>query len=119
MVDGRQQAYSLRFITEAATLSFGDAHNYPNPFDGSTIITYQMTKTARVTIKIYDLAGDLIKTLCENETHAPGGDGYDRVTWSGDDDGGSDAANGVYLCYIKVTDGSKTFTKVIKIAVLR
>ncbi|MBU0576903.1 VWA domain-containing protein, partial [Patescibacteria group bacterium] len=70
LVDG-QQAYSLRFITEAATLSFGDAHNYPNPFDGSTIITYQMTKTARVTIKIYDLAGDIIKTLCENETHAP------------------------------------------------
>ncbi|MBU1449259.1 hypothetical protein KKF45_05435, partial [Patescibacteria group bacterium] len=68
LVDG-QQAYSLNFITEAATLSFGDAHNYPNPFDGSTIITYQMTRTARVTIKIYDLAGDLIKTLCENETH--------------------------------------------------
>ena len=118
LVDG-QEVYDLNFITEAATLSFGDAHNYPNPFDGSTIITYQMTKTARVTIKIYDLAGDLIKTLCENETHAPGGDGYDRVTWYGDDDGGSDAANGVYLCYIKVADGSKTFTKVIKIAVLR
>ncbi|MDP2209788.1 MAG: SdrD B-like domain-containing protein [Bacteroidota bacterium] len=41
--------------------------NYPNPFNASTIIQYQLTQTAAVTIKLYNIVGQEVATLVDNE----------------------------------------------------
>lgn len=45
--------------------------NYPNPFNPSTVINYQISKSNRVTLKVYDIIGNEIATLVNN--HQPAG----------------------------------------------
>jgi hypothetical protein len=94
-------------------------HNEPNPFDpcgdGYTAIVFDLSKTADVTIKIYDFAGEHVATLKQSESMGPG----ETVNWYGQADDGSEVANGVYLAHVLATDGSKTVSAVIKIAVLK
>ncbi|HEX7401565.1 MAG TPA: hypothetical protein VF369_05240, partial [candidate division Zixibacteria bacterium] len=107
------------FTTEEDVLSFVNPHNFPNPFDpnsGGTWIYPGLSKSAYVTIKIYDFAGEFVKTICTDE--GIGVDGYEA--WDGKTDGGTTVGNGTYLCYIHARDESGgTKTAVIKITVLK
>lgn len=60
-------------ITENEQLiaDFKLEQNYPNPFNSSTIISYELPKTARVKIEILDVLGRLIKIIV-NKDHPPG-----------------------------------------------
>ncbi|MDP4115244.1 MAG: T9SS type A sorting domain-containing protein [Bacteroidota bacterium] len=51
--------------------TFNLSNNYPNPFNPSTIICYQLPKNGWVTIKVYDILGNEVKTLV-NENKSPG-----------------------------------------------
>jgi hypothetical protein len=48
--------------TEVPT-SYGLNQNYPNPFNPVTVISYSIPKTSKVSLKVYDLKGQLIETL--------------------------------------------------------
>jgi hypothetical protein len=102
--------------TEAEELAITNAHNYPNPFDDYTVIAFDLSRSADVVVKIYDFAGDLVNTLVPGDYY---GAGHVTKHWYGANDEGEDVANGVYLCHIKVNDGSHTASEVIKIAVVR
>ena len=52
-------------------VKYGLSQNYPNPFNPSTIINYSIPQESNVTLKIYNLLGQEVKTLV-NETKAPG-----------------------------------------------
>ncbi len=71
--------------------------NYPNPFNPSTVISYQVRAVSQVTIRVYDALGRNIRTLV-NETKEPGS--Y-NVTFNG-----SGLAAGVYICVLSI-DGQK------------
>jgi hypothetical protein len=93
----------------------------PNPFDpavdGSTSIKVTLNAAARVTIKIYDMGGDLVTTL-RNDALMNAGDNL--VGWSGTTEGGKTVANGVYLGHIEVTGvGGGGASTVVKIAVVQ
>jgi len=107
------------FTTEEDFLSFGNPHNSPNPFDPNSEETWiypELSKSAYVTIKIYDFAGEFVRKICDNEWMNAGS--Y-RV-WDGKTDGGTTVGNGTYLCYIHARDESgRTKTAVIKITVLK
>lgn len=45
-------------------------HNYPNPFNPSTIINYQIAQTRFVSLKVYDLLGREVATLINEEKPA-------------------------------------------------
>jgi hypothetical protein len=114
----------LIFWTEAGELYITDehgAHNFPNPFDPrevSTAIVLGLSKSAEVTAKIYDFAGEFVRTLVTNELLSPN----QWLYWDGKtEDGETEVANGTYLCHIKARDpeNSKTVTAVIKITVLK
>ncbi len=74
--------------------------NYPNPFNPSTNIRYSVVKYAKVTLKVYDVLGRLVKTLV-NEVQSPG-----EHTVSFD---AKSLASGVY--YYRIQAGAFTQSK--------
>jgi M6 family metalloprotease-like protein len=86
-------------------------YNWPNPnLDDYTFIRYYLNSSANVKIKIYDLAGDLVKQL-----DGPGNPATDNeVRWDL-----TNVQSGVYLARIEASGNGKTETRFIKIAVVK
>ncbi|MBI4803172.1 MAG: T9SS type A sorting domain-containing protein [Elusimicrobia bacterium] len=61
-------------------------------------IFYNLAANDAVTIKIYDLAGRLVKTIADNVSRSPG---FNKDEWDGKDNTGSVVPPGVYLLHIK------------------
>jgi hypothetical protein len=75
------------------------AQNYPNPFNPTTNIQYSLPKWSHVTIDIYNILGQKISTLV-NEEQAPG---QHTVTLNG-----TGLATGVYLCHMQAGPFAQT-----------
>ena len=73
---------------------FSLLQNFPNPFNPSTKITFELTEPGVVTLKIYDLLGREVRTLLNNEKQSSG---RKSVAWDGTNDLGERVASGVYL----------------------
>jgi hypothetical protein len=67
--------------------------NYPNPFNPSTTIRYQIPTDANVNLDIYNLQGQKIRSLIAKEQKA----GYYNVVWDGRNEAGQTVSSGVYL----------------------
>lgn len=67
--------------------------NYPNPFNPSTAIRYQLPVRGMVQLVIYDALGQRMRTLADGEQAA----GFHRTMWHGRDDDGRAVAAGVYF----------------------
>jgi len=80
--------------------------NYPNPFNQTTEISFNIKEKGNVRVDVYNAAGQKVRTLVD-ENKAP--DTY-NVTWDGKDDSGHDAATGVYFYKLK-HGGRYTSTK--------
>jgi hypothetical protein len=85
---------------------------YPNPFNSDTTIRYGIKKRAQVSLKIFNVAGQLVKTLV-NETQNPAVE-Y-KVRWDGTSNSGQSIASGVYFFRL-VTD---EFTQSKKMVLLK
>jgi hypothetical protein len=86
--------------------------NYPNPFNPTTTIKYQVKVDGRVTLNVYNVAGQLIRTLVDETVKAGL---IHEVKWNGDNNAGSRVSSGVY--FYKLTTGDYTQTK--KMVVLK
>ena len=75
------------------------AQNYPNPFNPVTTITYQLPKSGSVTLKIFDILGNEVKTLV-NEQKEMG-----RYTVQFD---ASSLASGMYVYQLRANDYTST-----------
>jgi hypothetical protein len=95
-------------------LAITQAVNFPNPMTSATTFYIQATRSIDSTVTIYDLRGNLLRTL-----NGSGGS-TQRIAWDGKDASGGALANGVYLYLVKVvdSDGNSKVTKG-KCAVLR
>jgi len=71
--------------------------NYPNPFNPETEIQYQSSRASCVTLKVYNLRGQEIKTLV-NGYHSAGN--Y-SVKWNGTNSVGMKVSSGIYIYIIK------------------
>ncbi len=94
--------------------------NYPNPFkpgDMSTTIVFTVAPQSAVTVKIYDIMGNLVKVLLQSRA----GDGFTeyKVKWDGLGYDSKAVANGVYICYVEAAGPSGTDVKYRKILVLK
>ena len=67
---------------------------FPNPFNAKTTIHFSVKQRTRVSLKIYNVAGQLVRTLL-NEELFPGT--YTNVVWDGLDNSGNPIGSGVYL----------------------
>ncbi len=111
---------SLAFeVVEERKLILRDVLNCPNPFDPSvegTQFTYQLSRPARVTIKLYTVAGRLIRTLEQGEVLQ----GYhESDPWDGVDQDGDPVANGVYLYKVIARAQGKQAEAYGKVVVMR
>ncbi|MBT6869848.1 MAG: hypothetical protein HOA66_00170 [Candidatus Marinimicrobia bacterium] len=80
-------------ISTSIPSEFGLMQNYPNPFNPSTSISYSIPEFSMVSISIYNIHGQKIKSLV-NGNMSPG---YHQITWYGDDDSGISVPNGIYF----------------------
>jgi len=71
--------------------------NYPNPFNPRTIISYQLPVTSNVTLKVYDILGNEIATLVNEEKPA----GTYEVEFTGHSDEGQNLPSGIYFYQLK------------------
>jgi hypothetical protein len=103
-------------LAEQIPESYSLNHNFPNPFNPETQISFGLPEPSTVSITIRDLSGRTVLTLL-NE-HLPAG--YHRRTWNGIDEGGNQVSSGVYFCQIRANgDSGNHFTKVMKMALLK
>jgi hypothetical protein len=78
--------------------------NYPNPFNPSTTIRFELSVAAELSLEIYNLAGQKIKTLFTGYRLS----GQHVVLWDGCDEGGQTVAGGVYFCRLTTDSWSET-----------
>jgi flagellar hook assembly protein FlgD len=76
--------------------------NVPNPFTVQTSIGYQLSSATDLRLNIYNIAGQLVRTLVDTHQDA----GFYNVVWSGLDDQGRGVSNGVYFCRLESKDES-------------
>jgi transcription initiation factor IIF auxiliary subunit len=65
--------------------------NYPNPFNPSTTIAFSIPETGRVNVSIYNIRGQRVKTLYNEDLER----GHHCLVWDGRDEGNRNVASGV------------------------
>ncbi|MBN2321816.1 MAG: T9SS type A sorting domain-containing protein [Acidobacteria bacterium] len=84
---------------------------FPNPFNPSTRINYQLEKDSRVSLSVFDLSGRKVKDLFSGDQVS----GSHQVEWDGTDGSGRRVSNGCYIIRLEAGD----FTHSEKVAVVR
>jgi len=87
------------------------AQSYPNPFNSTTTLAYDLAKTGAVRLEIYSVTGQRVRTLVEGERLV----GSHSLIWDGRNDAGRGAASGVYLARME----AGAFRAVRKIMLVR
>ena len=85
-------------------LHYSLSQNFPNPFNPTTQINYAIPEEAHVSLKIYNLQGNLIKTFIDREQEAA----YYNLIWDGTNDNGDKVNSGVYIYRIIAGDYTAT-----------
>ena len=78
--------------------------NYPNPFNPSTIIPYQLAASSQVRLEVFNLLGQRIATLVDEARPA----GFHTATWHATDGSGRAVAAGVYIYRMTVGEERQT-----------
>jgi hypothetical protein len=101
------QGYTGSHDNEIALNNF-TATNYPNPFNPETTIEFNNPVQGQVNINIYNLKGQLVKSLLHDNLNY----GLHQVIWRGKDSNGKQVSSGVY--FYKISSGqNKSVTKKI------
>jgi len=74
-----------------------NATNYPNPFNPETTISYDVSQKGSVTVDIYNIKGQKVKSLVSENQEA----GKHSIIWQGDNDQGKQISSGTYFYKIK------------------
>ena len=83
--------------------------NYPNPFNPTTTVRFEVAEQAQVRVAVYDVLGRLVKTLATGEMLP----GTYTATWDGTSEAGTAVSSGVYL--YRMEAGSYVATKVMSL----
>ena len=73
---------------------FALLQNFPNPFNPETTIGYELAESADVTLQIYNVVGQVVRTLIAAESQAAG---RYQIRWDGMDDRGVSVSSGIYF----------------------
>jgi len=97
-----------------------DLLNYPNPFKNVTRFTFCLSEPANVTIKVYTVAGRLIKTISGIQGQATYNWDDPMLIWDGRDEQGDLLSNGVYIYKVRAEGyGGQSAEETGKLIVMR
>ena len=83
-------------------------NNYPNPFNELTVINYSLKVSGRISLKIFDMTGNEVRTLVDENQPA----GKHSVVWDGTNELGESVGSGIYFCKLQI-DNKPVSTKKI------
>ena len=95
-----KQPYIDKIKGQSQPTSYELFQNYPNPFNPKTVIRFSLMNAGKVTIKVYSILGQLVKTLIDNKYYSSG---IYEVEFDG-----SELASGVYLYRMQEGDFVQT-----------
>ncbi len=101
----------IEMVNPNTPAQFELSQNFPNPFNSTTEIRFSLSKFSHVQLRIFNTAGQLIRTIADRDYEA----GTHTVFWNGADDAGQTIASGVYFYQLQI--GHQTITR--KLMVLR
>jgi hypothetical protein len=84
------------------------SQNYPNPFNPQTTIAFSIRSRGAVSVKVYNVGGERVRTLVDEERAA----GSHAVVWDGRNSAGSPVSSGVYF-YRLETPGFQQTRKMV------
>ena len=96
---------SLSSKVELTPESFTLYQNYPNPFNPSTTIKYNLNDNSYVNVSIYNVAGELVKTLF----NGPQNKGKNSLIWNAKNNKNESVAGGLYI--YSVTTENNIYSK--------
>jgi hypothetical protein len=113
-VTGNGNIVSVGNLENAVPKEYQLHANYPNPFNPSTTIQYDLPKQSIVTLKVFSILGQEVATLVDGVKEA----GYQQVVWNAQN---NKAASGVYLfrIFAQPTGKGEAFTQVKKMLLLK
>ncbi len=80
------------------------AHNYPNPFNPVTTISFDLPASTKITVTVHNILGQMVTTLIDGESRQ----GPQTVTWEGTDNSNQRVASGIYFYRIQTDDTAVT-----------
>jgi hypothetical protein len=89
------QVVGIEQVSAETPVAFSLEQNYPNPFNPSTKIRYNVMRTGRIVIDVFDITGKKVSTLVDN-AHSPG-------SYEVEFNAGS-LSSGVYLYSLRAAD---------------
>jgi hypothetical protein len=78
--------------------------NYPNPFNASTTVQFELPRAGHVSLMVYDILGRSVSTLADCDFQA----GLHNICWDGKSSEGKTVASGKYLVRATMGDAAKT-----------
>lgn len=109
-----QSTMGIKFSSSPPVV-FSLSPNYPNPFNQSTRIEYQLNQSGEILLEIYDLDGTPVTVLANGLVNS----GKYTVSWDGTDQRGKSLASGVYLVRLQVKGSFGIFKDTRKIMLLK
>ena len=91
-------------VRPTVPVSFELGQNYPNPFNPTTTIQYALPEPVKVTLRVYNILGQVVRTLVDEHKEA----GYYQADWDGKDQVGRSLSSGVYIYKIQAGDFVET-----------
>ena len=91
-------------VISSLPVSYDLIQNYPNPFNPETELAYQLPSGGHVSLNIYNITGQLVRTLVDEYKPA----GYHQVVWDSKNSKGTAVASGTYLYRLDAGDYSGT-----------
>jgi len=94
----------LSVESEGVPLEFALHENYPNPFNPTTTLRFDLPEASNITLTIFNMLGQKIRTYDMQSTPA----GYHALKWNATNDYGDPVGAGVYLYQLQTKDFVKT-----------
>jgi len=94
---------------ETTPLKFQLRNNYPNPFNSTTTIRYELPVSGEFKLVVYDLRGRKVQTLAADYASV----GRYETRWYGVDDANNPVSAGIYFCRLEASSFSKTIKMVL------
>jgi len=110
IVSGQQLSYPFEmepldgFDQEIIPVVTALQGNFPNPFNPSTEIAFDLAETGHVSIEIFNIRGQRVTTLTNEEWKA----GRHKIEWNGTDNYGRQVASGVYFYNMRTSEYNST-----------